>query len=236
MSNLNLKPLPVLPPEVVALLNRLTVCTEADIEAELADIEALAPEELRASLAAAGIDVAAVQRRWQQTLATLGPARPTLVQRLARGIDQVREGLHTFLSLTRDGLETLRRGYTPVTLFDSGRDLLEQSLEQAGVDVAAISLTVVEADVRLAWRWRRRIPQEPPRVSVTVGGEPRAVEYDWIDWNGELNSTQGLRLRACALTKAHVQAADVPVLRYRWEAESNHLYVDLLPPGPPHEA
>ena len=235
MSNLNPKKLPVLPPEAAALLNRLTAHTEADIEAEIAEMEAFSPEALRAELEAAEIDVPAAHRRLRQTLAAIGSRPLTVVQSLVRGIDQVREGVHTFLMLTRDGLETLRRGYTPATLFDFARDTLEQALEQADVAVAAITLTVADTDVKLALRWRRQIPQDPPRVSVTVSGEPRVVQYDWIDWNGDPNSTQGLRLRACALTKAQVQAADVPVLRYRWEAENNHLYVDLLPPGPIYE-
>lgn len=148
---------------------------------------------------------------------------------VAAGISKIITATGEFMAVNREGLERLRRVYTPAVLDGDARNV-QDALEEAGVAVAPISLTVAGGAVRLALRWRQDIPPKPPEVSVRVGGEARAAQSEWVGWNADASSLQGLRLHGLAVDNAALQAAgDKPVLACRWSAEANRLEIDLLP-------
>lgn len=135
------------------------------------------------------------------------------------------------MRVTLEGLEDLHRAYVPSRMRreDGG---LRGALEQAQVPVVVLSLNPAEDGVKLAVRWLGCIPESPPTVSVTLEGKAvHAPSYEWLDWDGRLDRTQGLLIHECPLEPQRLQAAAGPVLAYGWEAEKSHLHVDLLPPA-----
>ena len=211
----------------MTLLHQIMTPDEEEHQTVIAKINTMSPEAQQAELATAGIDVAANLRRFHQFMAE----HPELPERrsLAAGINKIITAAGEFLAVNREGLERLRRVYTPAVLDGDARNV-QDALEEAGVAVAPISLTVAGGAVRLALRWRQDIPPKPPEVSVRVGGEARAAQSEWVGWNADASSLQGLRLHGLAVDKAALQAAgDKPVLACRWSAEANRLEIDLLP-------
>lgn len=155
---------------------------------------------------------------------------------VADGVAIIKKGLAAavaWLEVSNDGLERLRRVYTPAILDGDAALSLETALEAAGLTVAPVRLAVSGDRVRLALRWRQDIPPQSPQVAVHVGGQlrPTAV-VEWMDWNADAASTQGVRLRV-DLDEAQIaalQAADgTPVLICQWSADTNTLTIDLLP-------
>jgi hypothetical protein len=158
------------------------------------------------------------------------PSQPT-VSWLAAGIEWVSRGLESFMRVTLEGLEDLHRAYVPSRMRSEDMGL-RGALEQAQVPVVVLSLNPEENGVKLAVRWLGRIPESPPTVSVTLKGKPvHAPSYEWLNWDGRLDRTQGLLIHECPLEPRSLQAAAGPVLAYRWEAEKSHLHIDLLPPA-----
>lgn len=156
---------------------------------------------------------------------------PTVVQRLAEGIEQVRLGLQQFLRLTQEGLDELRATYAPATL-GPGDGALAAAIEVAGVEVVVLALAPVPEGLQLMLRWLRDIPVQPPTVTVTVASELRSVRVEWPGWDGVLERAQRLRLVDCGIDAATWTAAtqaEKPLLLYRWERETNQLHVELLP-------
>lgn len=156
---------------------------------------------------------------------------PTVVQRLAEGIEQVRLGLQQFLRLTQEGLDDLRATYAPATL-RGGDGALAVAIEAAGVEVVVLSVAMKPEGVQLMLRWLRDIPEQPPVVFVVVGDEARSVQVEWPAWDGKLERPQQLRLLDCRIdAETWAARAEQPLLLYRWEQETNLLHLELLPPG-----
>lgn len=154
---------------------------------------------------------------------------PTVVQRLADGIEQVRLGVQQFLRLTQEGLDDLRATYAPATL-RAGGGALAATVEAAGIEVVVLSVAIKPEGVQLMLRWLRDIPAQPPTVFVVVGDEARSVRAEWPAWDGTLKRPQKLRLLDCRIdAETWAARAEQPLLLYRWERESNLLHLELLP-------
>lgn len=181
-------------------------------------------------------ELKAQSTRLMERIAAYERERQPIRTVVADGVAILRKGLAAagaWLEVSSDGLERLRRVYTPAVLDGDAAPSLETALETAGLTVAPVRLVVSGDGVRLALRWRREIPSQSPQVTVRVGGQLRPTAgVEWMDWNADAASTQGVRLRI-DLDEAQIaalQAADdAPVLACRWSAETNTLDIELLP-------